>query len=103
MFCGQWMNNSPLLEIDRVSKLFTRGGLLARERIRAVDDVSFKLEAGRPEIFSIIGESGSGKSTLARIILRIEKPSEGRLSFRGTDLSHIHSSRARLRFMAQVQ
>jgi ABC-type oligopeptide transport system ATPase subunit len=97
------MSNTPLLDVDRVSKVFTRGGLLSRERIRAVDDVSFRLEAGRPEIFSIIGESGSGKSTLAKMILHIEKPSDGRLSFRGTDVSHIHGRSARLAFMAQVQ
>jgi peptide/nickel transport system ATP-binding protein len=95
--------NAPLLDVDRVSKVFTRGGLLYRERIRAVDDVSFRLEAGRPEIFSIIGESGSGKSTLAKMILHIEKPSDGRLSFRGTDVSHIHGRSAHLAFMAQVQ
>jgi len=97
------MNNAPLLDVDRVSKVFTRGGLLSRERVRAVDDLSFRLEAGRPEIFSIIGESGSGKSTLARMILRIETPSDGRLSFRGTDLSLIRGRSARLAFMAQVQ
>ena len=97
------MNNAPLLDVDRVSKVFTRGGLLSRERIRAVDDVSFRLEAGRQEIFSIIGESGSGKSTLAKMILHVEKPSEGRLSFRGTDVSHIHGRGSRVAFMAQVQ
>jgi len=97
------MNHAPLLDVDRVSKVFTRGGLLSRERVRAVDDLSFRLEAGRPEIFSIIGESGSGKSTLARMILRIETPSDGRLRFRGTDLSLIRGRSARLAFMAQVQ
>ena len=94
---------APLLDVEGVSKVFTRGGLLARERIRAVDDVSFRLEAGRPEIFSIIGESGSGKSTLAKMILRIEAPSGGRMSFRGNDIVHIHGRKARLAFMAQVQ
>ena len=47
----------------------TRGGLFSRRRIVAVTDVSFQLEARRPEIFTIIGESGSGKTTLARMIL----------------------------------
>jgi ABC-type oligopeptide transport system ATPase subunit len=97
------MNENALLEVERVSKVFKRGGLLSRERIRAVDDVSFRLEAGRPEIFSIIGESGSGKSTLAKMILHIEKPSAGRLRFGGTDVAHIHGRKARLAFMAQVQ
>ena len=96
-------DSAPLLEVDRVSKVFTRGGLLSRERIHAVNDVSFRLEAGRPEIFSIIGESGSGKTTLAKMILRIETPTSGRLSVRGTDVAHIHGRRAGLAFMAQVQ
>jgi peptide/nickel transport system ATP-binding protein len=93
----------PLLDVDHVSKVYTRGGLLARERIHAVDDVSFRLEAARPEIFSIIGESGSGKSTLAKMILQVESPSSGHLQFRGTDLARIHGRKASLRFMAQVQ
>jgi ABC-type oligopeptide transport system ATPase subunit len=98
------MNDAaPLLDVEHVSKVFKRGGVLSRERILAVDDVSFRLEAGRPEIFSIIGESGSGKSTLAKMILRIEVPSGGRLTFRGTDVAHIHGRKARLAFMAQVQ
>jgi ABC-type oligopeptide transport system ATPase subunit len=94
---------AALLQVDHVSKVFTRGGLLSRERVQAVDDVSFRLEADRPEIFSIIGESGSGKSTLAKMILRIAAPSGGHLRFDGTDLSRIHGRTAGLKFMAQVQ
>jgi peptide/nickel transport system ATP-binding protein len=96
-------DDSALLDVERVSKVFSRGGLLSRERIRAVDDVSFRLEAGCPEIFSIIGESGSGKSTLAKMILRIETPSSGRLRFRGTDVAQVHGRKTGLAFMAQVQ
>jgi len=92
-----------LLDVERVVKTYTRGGLLARERIRAVDDVSFRLEAGRPEIFSIIGESGSGKSTLAKMILRIEKATAGSLRFLGEDLARVQGRAAALRFMADVQ
>jgi ABC-type oligopeptide transport system ATPase subunit len=92
-----------LLEVDHVCKDFARGGLLSRQRIRAVDDVSFRLEAGRPEIFAIIGESGSGKSTLAAMILNVLQPSTGRLRFRGTDLAEMRGKAARLGFMAQVQ
>ena len=92
----------PLLDVDRVSKIFSRGGLLSRERVHAVDDVSFRLDANRPEIFTIIGESGSGKSTLAKMILHVETPTGGQLRFRGTDVAHVHG-RERLAFMAQVQ
>jgi ABC-type glutathione transport system ATPase component len=92
-----------LLDVDHVTKDYVRGGLLSRQRVRAVDDVSFRLEAGRPEIFAIIGESGSGKSTLAAMVLNVLRPSAGRLRFRGIDLALIRGKAARLRFMAQVQ
>ena len=92
-----------LLDVDHVCKDFVRGGLLSRQRIRAVDDVSFRLESGRPEIFAIIGESGSGKSTLAAMILNVLRPTAGSLRFRGADLGEIRSRATRLAFMAQVQ
>ena len=95
--------NTALLELDHVSKDYVRGGLLSRQRIRAVDDVSFRLESGKPEIFAIIGESGSGKSTLASMILNLVQPSMGQLRFAGTDLAAIRGKSGRLKFMAQVQ
>ncbi len=95
--------NAPLLEVAHVSKSFGRGGLLRAKSIQAVDDVSFRLEADRPVIFTIIGESGSGKSTLARMILAITPPSAGAIRFRGDDVTTIRSNAARLAFMAKVQ
>ena len=95
--------SAALLELDHVTKDYVRGGLLSRQRIRAVDDVSFRLESGQPEIFAIIGESGSGKSTLASMILNLVQPSMGQLRFAGTDLANIRSKPDRLKFMAQVQ
>jgi len=94
---------SALLEIDHVSKHFSMGGLLSRRRVDAVDDVSFTLEAERPEIFTIIGESGSGKTTLARMILGLERPSAGEIRFRGAAVSTRRSAAARRKFMASVQ
>ena len=92
-----------LLDVSQVSKTFTRGGLLSRQRIVAVDDVSFQLDARRPEIFAIIGESGSGKTTLSRMILNVETPSSGKLLFDGTDLAAIRTSASRMSFMQKVQ
>ena len=65
-----------LLELANVRKSFTRGGLLSHRRVQAVDDVSFRIAADEPDIFTIIGESGSGKSTLARMILNIDAADE---------------------------
>jgi ABC-type oligopeptide transport system ATPase subunit len=95
--------NNVLLDVSHVGKVFTRGGLFSSRRIVAVDDVSFQIDAGRPEIFTIIGESGSGKTTLSRMILNIERPTSGTLVFDGTDLSAVRSTADRMAFMHKVQ
>jgi peptide/nickel transport system ATP-binding protein len=95
--------NAPLLEVDAVSRIYTRGSVLSRRPFAAVDTVSFRLDAGRAEIFTIVGESGSGKTTLARMILGMMPPSAGTIRFKGRDLSTIHGRRARLQFMKEVQ
>jgi ABC-type oligopeptide transport system ATPase subunit len=94
---------SRLLELDNVSKTFSRGGLFGARRVKAVDGVSFSLAEDRPEIFTIIGESGSGKSTTARMILGIERPTSGRLVFDGIDVAAIRTTADRMRFMHSVQ
>ncbi len=93
----------PLLEVSEVVRTYAMGGLFARHRTRAVDGVSFRMEADRPEIFAIVGESGSGKTTLARMILNTVSPSAGAIRFQGTELSRIRRGRDRLAFMKQVQ
>jgi ABC-type glutathione transport system ATPase component len=95
--------NKTLLDVSHVNKIFTRGGLFSSRRIVAVDDVSFQIDAGKPEIFTIIGESGSGKTTLSRMILNIERPSAGALVFDGTDLAAVRSAADRMAFMHKVQ
>lgn len=62
------------------------GGLFGRKiPLRAVDGVSFKLHEG--ETLGIVGESGCGKSTLARSVLRLIEPTDGVVSWLGTDLT----------------
>ena len=95
--------STALLDVSHVSKIFSRGGLFSTRRIVAVNDVTFQLDAQKPEIFTIIGESGSGKTTLSRMILNIEVPSSGTLTFDGTDLATVRSSADRLAFMHKVQ
>ena len=95
--------SEPLLEVRAVVRTYARGGLLASHHFRAVDGVSFRLEADLPEIFTIVGESGSGKTTLARMIIAMVTPTEGSIRFRGTDLAGIRRRRDRLAFMRQVQ
>jgi len=94
---------AALLDVDHVGMIHSVGGLLTRRAIRAVDDVSLRLEAGTPEILAVIGESGSGKTTLARMILNLAIPTTGAIRFLGTDVTRIRSRRERMAFMRQVQ
>jgi len=94
---------TALLEVANVSRTFRSGGLLGRREVRAVDGVSFSLDADRPEIFTIIGESGSGKTTLSRMILAMVRPTAGTIRFKGNDVARIARRRERLEFMQSVQ
>ncbi len=81
------MTPGPLLEVQDLAKRFEVGGSwLGRHRrvIRAVDGISFSLEAG--ETLGLVGESGCGKSTTGRLILRLIEPSAGRIRLEGRDL-----------------
>jgi ABC-type glutathione transport system ATPase component len=73
----------PAVEVSGLSKTFGAGGRF-RGRwpgITAVKDVSFQLHQG--STLAVVGESGSGKTTLARMIMGLEVPSEGSVSFLG--------------------
>lgn len=74
---------APLLDAEGLVRSYSaRGGLLGRSRdVRAVDGVS--LSIGRGETLGLVGESGCGKSTTARLVLGIESPDAGAVTFEG--------------------
>src|SRR5579872_6755026 len=83
-----------VLELKRVVKYFPlRQGVIDRIgrkktlNVRAVDDVS--LTVGEKETLGIVGESGSGKTTLGRVALMLEKPTSGRIVFKGEDVTNL--------------
>ena len=100
---------SPLLEVKNLRKYFPihTGGLIRRAvgHVRAVDDVSFFINAG--ETLGLVGESGCGKTTASRCILRAYTPTAGQMLYRNGDGSTIDLaklSRAELRpLRAQIQ
>ena len=71
----------PLIEVHGLRKDYRRGG----DMLHAVDGIDLALMPG--ESVGVIGESGAGKSTLARCITRLERPTEGGVFFRGTDVT----------------
>jgi oligopeptide/dipeptide ABC transporter ATP-binding protein len=96
-----------LLKVDNLVKHFPiRGGILNRiqARVHAVNGVSFTI--GKGEKVGLVGESGCGKSTLGKTIARIWDPTDGKISFEGTDISYLTPGqmrpyRQRLQFIFQ--
>jgi peptide/nickel transport system ATP-binding protein len=90
------------LEVRGLTKHFSVGGaLFGREKVHAVDDVSFTLRPGR--VTALVGESGSGKSTVARLLLRLYEPTSGNVIFDGRDISTEKSRESILRYRSNVQ
>jgi peptide/nickel transport system ATP-binding protein len=77
-----------LLDVQHLSQQYAlpKPSLFAQAgHIQALNDVSFQLAAGKS--MGIVGESGSGKSTLARLVMALEKPTQGKVVFKGQDLN----------------
>jgi oligopeptide/dipeptide ABC transporter ATP-binding protein len=81
------MNREVVLKAENLVKYYPiKAGVLRRTvgHVKAVDGVSFELYKG--ETLGIVGESGCGKSTLARMLMRLEEPTGGTLTFDGADV-----------------
>ncbi|WP_151549123.1 MULTISPECIES: dipeptide ABC transporter ATP-binding protein [Corynebacterium] len=75
-----------VIRVENLTKIFdVRGARGAKKELRAVDDVSFGLRTGTT--LALVGESGSGKSTVANMVLNLLDPTEGKVYYKGTDLS----------------
>jgi oligopeptide/dipeptide ABC transporter ATP-binding protein len=83
--------NSNLIEVEHLKMYFPIKSGIVLDRhvgdVRAVDDVSFEIRRG--ETLGLVGESGCGKSTVGRTLLRLYKPTAGRIVFDGQDITEL--------------
>jgi len=98
------MSEPVLLQVDNVIKSFPiYGGILGREiaAVQAVQGVSFQIPRG--ETLGLVGESGCGKSTLGRCLIRLLKPTSGRILYKGQDITQVEGDSLRqLRRQMQI-
>lgn len=71
------MNPAPAVEFDAVSKVY-RSGIFRRSEIRAVTEVSLRVEPG--EVFALLGPNRAGKTTLVKMLLSLCRPTQGCIS-----------------------
>jgi oligopeptide/dipeptide ABC transporter ATP-binding protein len=79
-----------------------RSGMLGGRVKRALAATSLAIGGAAPEIVAVVGESGSGKTTLTRLLLGFQRPTAGRVTYRGVDLAAMDAA-ARHRFRREVQ
>ncbi len=78
---------APILEVSNLKKHFPiMKGLVRRKvgDVRAVDGISFQIQKG--ETLGLVGESGCGKSTTGRVILQLDRATEGSVKYEGDEL-----------------
>src|SRR2546425_7120813 len=82
---GGTVTSTPVLEGRELVKSFSvkqgRSPLARKTRVRAVDNVTVRLDAGK--VTALVGESGAGKTTVARLLARIIKPDAGQVLLDG--------------------
>ncbi|MBQ9879686.1 MAG: ABC transporter ATP-binding protein [Clostridia bacterium] len=93
--------SEELLRVEHLKQYFPIRSGFKTLQLKAVDDVSFTINAG--ETLGLVGESGCGKTTVGRSVLRLYKPTGGKVIFDGTEVTdrNIKGMRRRMQMVFQ--
>ena len=91
----------PILEVKDLEKVFQSSNIFNKQKLVAVNGVSFKIFKG--EIIGLVGESGSGKSTIAKLVTRLMRPSAGSIYLNGQNKKVTESRNVPLEYRKTVQ
>ena len=94
-------SKDPILEVQNLEKVFQSPGLFNKNKLIAVNKVSFKVYKG--EIVGLVGQSGSGKSTIAKLVTRLIRPSFGSIFLNGKNKKVTESRNVPLEYRKKVQ
>lgn len=80
------MEKEVLIEAEHIKMYFKQGGnIFNKQTVKAVDDVSLVIHKG--ETLGLVGESGCGKSTLGKCIIRLLEATDGKIKFKGEEIT----------------
>ncbi|MEM0455144.1 MAG: ATP-binding cassette domain-containing protein, partial [Nitrososphaerota archaeon] len=76
-------DRKPLIRLESVQKFYNSGA----SRVHALRGIDLTVWEG--DMIAIMGPSGSGKSTLLNLMGLLDRPTSGRILFRGKDVSRL--------------
>ena len=89
-----------ILSVQGLTKEFS-SGIINKEITTAVENVSFDMYPGT--VLSLIGESGSGKTTIGKLILKLINPTDGKIFYKGKDITNIKGKKEKKEYYRNVQ
>jgi microcin C transport system ATP-binding protein len=88
------VNNQKIVEIKNIYASYVKGGFFNHKKNNIIENISLTIYQG--ETVGLIGKSGCGKSSLARILLKLQNCDQGKIIFKGTNITNLNKKNLRL-------